>query len=61
MGGPPVRLHGVRKSQLAGPVGEPVLKFFRSGRVKDCSICVLTLAIVAGVPIMASVSVMLFF
>jgi len=37
------------------------LKFFRSGRVKDCSICVLTLAIVAGVPIMASVSVMLFF
>jgi len=37
------------------------LKLFRSGRVKDCSICVLTLAVVAGVPIMASVSVMLFF
>jgi len=38
-----------------------VLKFFRSGRIKDCSICVVTLAFVAGVPIMASVSVLVFF
>ncbi len=37
------------------------LKIFRSGRFKDCSVCVLTLAIVAGAPIMASISVMLFF
>jgi hypothetical protein len=37
------------------------LKFFRSGRFKDCSVCVLTLAIVAGAPILTSVSVLLFF
>lgn len=37
------------------------MNIFRSGRFKDCSVCVLTLAIVAGAPIMASVSVMLFF
>jgi hypothetical protein len=37
------------------------LKFIRSVRFKDCSICVITLALVAGMPIMASLSVMLFF
>jgi len=42
-------------------VGEYALKKFSSGRLKDCSICVLTLAFVAGVPIMTSVSVLMFF
>jgi hypothetical protein len=31
------------------------------GRIKDCSVCLLTLALVAGAPIMVSLSVFLFF
>ena len=37
------------------------LTIFRSGRFKDCSVCVLTLAFVAGAPIMTSLGVLLFF
>jgi hypothetical protein len=37
------------------------LNISRFSRAKDCSVCVLTLAIVAGVPILTSVGVLFFF
>jgi hypothetical protein len=37
------------------------LNISRLSRAKDCSVCVLTLAIVAGVPILTSVGVLFFF
>ncbi|AHE99855.1 hypothetical protein THITH_01800 [Thioalkalivibrio paradoxus ARh 1] len=37
------------------------MKKFRSERLKDCTVCVVTLAVVAGVPIMTSLGVLLFF
>jgi hypothetical protein len=55
--------------KVRGPTEKPkswlywrlTLNIPRFSRAKDCSVCVLTLALVAGVPILTSVGVLFFF
>jgi hypothetical protein len=57
----PVKLRPQKKEPDDGRHWRCNLKVTRLTRVKDCSVCVLTLAVVAGVPIMTSLGVLFFF